>query len=315
MGVAQEPQQPKKAARGPTRKVILASLLLVLVVGVWLSYRYWVSLRALGDESTNIVFIGVDTPLWDQVAGEENSGGYPLTFGQYGYTADAVFVGTIHPLRRSSHLLALPPDLVVTLPDGSEGRLKAVFAAGGVPAVESVVEKLLGIPIHYYVLIDYAGFTELVDAIGGVDVDVTTPVRYYHEGKLIFELEEGMQRLLGSEALHYVRYRRETESDLGRLERQQEFIMGLTDELCQAASFTQLPKLARYMEGLVDTNLRWEDGLRMATILLRRKALDIDVTMLPVQETEAGFLPEPDGIEEVVRDLFYNPSWQQMPSR
>lgn len=91
--------------------------------------------------------------------------------------------------------------------------------------------------------------------------------------------------------------------------------MGLTDELCQAASFTQLPKLARYMEGLVDTNLRWEDGLRMATILLRRKALDIDVTMLPVQETEAGFLPEPDGIEEVVRDLFYNPSWQQMPSR
>ncbi|NMB11753.1 MAG: LCP family protein [Firmicutes bacterium] len=313
MGVAQEPQQPNKAARGPARKVImLASLLLVLVAGVWLSYRYWISLRSLGDESTNIVFIGVDTPLWEQAEDGESTTGYASAFGQYGYKADAVFVGTIHPLRKSSHLLALPADLLVTLPDGSEGKLNAVFAAGGVPAVERVVEELLGIPVHYYVLIDYTGFTELVDAIGGVDVDVATPIRYYDKGKLVFELEEGVQRLLGSEALHYVRYRRETESDLGRLERQKELIMSLADELCQAARFTQLPKLARYMEELVDTNLRWEDGLRMATILLRQKALGIDVTTLPVRETETGYLPEPEAIEEVVRHLFHNPSWRKL---
>jgi LCP family protein required for cell wall assembly len=308
MGVAKE---PKDAARGRARRVLLAGLVLVLMVSAWLGYRYWLRLGVLGDESTNIVLIGVDTPIWEQAQGKESTTEYPSAFEQYGYKADAILIGTIHPLRKSFHLLALPSDLLVTLPDGSKGKLNAVFAGGGVPAVERVVEELLEVPIHYYVLVDYDGFTRLVDAIGGVEVDIKAPICYYDEGEIVFELEEGIQRLLGPEALRYVRYRRGTESDLRRLERQQEFIAGLTDQLLEAATIIRLPRLARYLEELVETNLPWEDGLRMATVLMRRQARAVDVNTLPVEETEAGCLPEPEGVREMVAYLFHNPSWDQ----
>ncbi len=314
MGVAEEPGQPRNPDRKRAGRVLLASLVLVLMVATGLVYRYWLQLGVLGDESTNIVFIGVDTPIWEQ-AGGEGATDYPSAFGHYGRKADAVFIGTIHPFRKTFHLLALPPDLLVACSDGGRGELRAVFAAGGVPAVERVVEEVLRIPVHYYVLVDYDGFTELVDIIGGVEVDVATAVRYYDEGKLVFELEEGQKRLLGSEALRYFRYRREAESDVDRLNRQQEFVVELIEELLDTATSSQLPRLARHVEGLVETNLGWEDGLKMASILLRRKAVGIEVTSLPVEETEAGCLPDLEGIEKMVAQLFHNPSWRKVDSR
>ncbi len=311
MGAAQKPQQPRKAGGRTRRKVVIIGLVVLLLAAAWLGYRYWMQLGILGDESVNIVFIGVDAPMEEAVLERDSSGGYTLALGQQGQKADAVFVGTIHPATRKFHLLGLPPELIVTLPDGSEGELRAVFAAGGVPAVEKVAEDLLQIPIHYYVLVDYGGFTELVDAIGGVEVDVKTPIRYYDDGELIFELKEGIQRLLGPEALRYVRYRRGSETDLNRLERQRDFLIQLADEMLQAASIAQLPTLARYVGELVETNLPWEDGIKMASAVLRRNVEGIDVTMLPVEMVEGECLPDPQGIAAVAAQLFYNPSWDK----
>ena len=311
MGTAQKPEQPRTAGGQTRRRLAIIVIAAVLLAAAWFGYRYWVELGILGDESINIVFIGVDAPVEEVVREEDKGGDYSLALTQYGQKADAVFVGTIHPDTRKFHLLGLPPELIVTLPDGSEGELRAVFAAGGVPAVEKVTEDLLQIPIHYYVLVDYSGFTELVDAIGGVEVDVQTPIRYYDDGELVFELKEGFQRLLGPEALRYVRYRRGSEPDLKRLERQRDFIIGLVDEMLEAVTITQLPALARYVGELVETDLPWEDGLKMASAVLRRNVEGIDVTMLPVQTEDGRCLPDTQGIAAVVAELFYNPSWDK----
>ncbi len=311
MGTAQKPEQPRTAGGQTRRKFVIIIMAAILVAAAWFGYRYWAELGILGDESINIVFIGVDAPLEDMVQRQGENGEYSLALPQYGQTADAIFVGTIHPANRKLHLLGLPPELIVTLPDGSEGELRAVFAAGGVPAVEQVTEELLGIPVHYYVLVDYGGFTELVDAIGGVEVDVKTPIRYYDNGELVFELEEGLQRLLGPEALCYVRYRRGSESDLKRLERQRDFIVSLVDKMLEAVTITQLPTLARYVGELVETDLPWEDGLKMASAVLRRNVEGIDVTMLPVEMENDRCLPDMEGIAGVVAELFYNPSWDK----
>ena len=314
MGTAQKPEQPRTAGGQTRRRLAIIVIAAVLLAAAWFGYRYWVELGILGDESINIVFIDVDAPVEETVQvvqGWEEGRDYSLALTQYGQKADAVFVGTIHPDTRKFHLLGLPPELIVTLPDGSEGELRAVFAAGGVPAVEQVAEDLLKIPIHYYVLVDYSGFTELVDAIGGVEIDVQTPIRYYDDGELVFELKEGLQRLLGPEALRYVRYRRGSEPDLKRLERQRDFIIGLVDEMLEAVTITQLPTLARYVGELVETDLPWEDGLKMASAVLRRNVEGIDVTMLPVETVDGRCLPDAQGIAAVVAELFYNPSWDK----
>jgi len=312
MGTAQRPKRPRKAGGQTRRKLVFLGLAAVLLAAAWFGYRYWMELVILGDESVNIVFIGVDGSLEEAVQGKgQDGGGRSAAYAQYGQMADAVFVGTIHPATREFHLLGLPPELIVKLPDGSEGELKAVFAAGGVPAVAQVTGELLKVPIHHYVLVDYSGFTELVDAIGGVEVDVKTPIRYYDEGELVFELNEGLQRLLGKEALRYVRYRKASESDLMRLERQRDFIVRLVNEMLNAVTVTQLPTLARYVGELVETDLPWEDGLKMASAVLRRNEKGIDITMLPVKLEDGRCLPDNEGIAVVVAELFHNPSWDK----
>ena len=312
---SQQPQEPRKLNEGKVgdraRKLVLIAVVLVLLMAGRLSYRYWEELRILGDESINVVFIGVDIPFWEQIETEQSQDDYPPAFSQFGYRADALVVGTIHPIRKSIHFLSLPANLLATLPDGNVGQLKDVFAAGGVPATRQALEELLHIPVHHYVLIDYAGFTSLVDTVGGVELFIAEPIRYYHDGQLVFELEEGTHRLDGSEALRYVRYRPGAHSERARLERQQEFLSALGHQLFQTATIGQLPKLARLADDLVETDLQWEEGLKLAGVLLRQKPHELDVTLLPMDEANTECLPDPQAIRELVAQLFHNPAWRK----
>ncbi|NMB26000.1 MAG: LCP family protein [Firmicutes bacterium] len=314
MNLAQEPHQPeeqttKKEGRARARRVIFLAIVLVLLMASGLAYRYWTEMRILGDESINIVFIGVDTPFWEQVEAKEGLDSYPAAFSQFGYGADALAIGTINPIDKSMHFVSLPANLLAILPEGNVGQLKDVFAAGGVPATQKALEELLNIPVHHYVLIDYGGFTRLVDTIGGVELFVAEPIRYYDDGELVFELETGTHRLDGAEALKFVRYLPGANSERDRLERQQEFLGALGNQLFHTATLSQLPKLAKLADELVETDLRWEEALQIAGVLLRQKRHSFSVMLLPMDETDSESVPDSQAIRALVDGLFHNPTW------
>ncbi len=127
-------------------------------------------------------------------------------------------------------MLSFPRDLLVDIPDIGQGKINSAYSHGAATTIKTV-EALTGEPINHYVIVDFAGFAKLVDEVGGVYLDVDR--RYFNENVgtaatnyADIDLQPGYQRLNGTDALAYVRYRH-TDSDYARIARQQQFLSEL----------------------------------------------------------------------------------------
>jgi LCP family protein required for cell wall assembly len=137
------------------------------------------------------------------------------------------------------------------------------FPAGGIRALQSAIAALLDVPIHYFTLMDFNGFVEMVDAVGGVDVTVETAFNdALYDGLGLegqgFGLDVGEHHLDGYEALAYARSRRAPgESDFTRAGRQQEIIVALRDRVTSsgASLVLQLPRFLGALGDLVVTDV------------------------------------------------------------
>ena len=127
-------------------------------------------------------------------------------------------------------MLSIPRDSRVKIDGHGWDKINHAYAYGGSKLSKSVVEKLLGIPIEYTVVMNFQGFVRMIDALGGVTIDVEKRMYYsdpYDDDRgLYIDLHPGVQKLNGKAAIEYVRYRDE-EGDIGRVARQQKFLTAL----------------------------------------------------------------------------------------
>ncbi len=145
-------------------------------------------------------------------------------------------------------VLALPRDLYVTLCDGTQGRINAATTRpGGRSCLVETVRDLTGLSLSHYVELDLAGFVDLVDAVGGVELTLDEPIR---DERANADLPAGRQRLDGVDALSFVRVRG-IDDDLGRIGRQQEFVQALARELASPSTLANPVRL---------TQAAWEGG-------------------------------------------------------
>jgi LCP family protein required for cell wall assembly len=149
--------------------------------------------------------------------------------------SDTVMLLRADPDGNTISLLSFPRDLIVEVrcPDGgaSLGRINSAYALCGPEGTLETVRHVTGLPIHYLIAVDFNGFREIVDHLGGVWIDVDR--RYYNPQGGIYatiNLWPGYQRLKGSQALDFVRYRH-TDSDLFRLGRQQAFVKAAKQQM------------------------------------------------------------------------------------
>jgi polyisoprenyl-teichoic acid--peptidoglycan teichoic acid transferase len=186
-------------------------------------------------EPENYLIVGIDDA--DRLAPDD-----PVREGRDGLMrSDTIMVLRIDPAEKHASLLSLPRDLWVPYAQtNEEGRINTAIQRGeGRPDVLiQVLNDYLGIPIHHYVQVDFKGFHDLVDAVGGVPVYFPYPAKDDHSGLAIFE--SGCVTLDAEQALAYARSRHYEEeidgewttdqsSDLGRIRRQQDFIRRALD--------------------------------------------------------------------------------------
>ena len=169
---------------------------------------------------------------------------------------DTMIVLTIDPQTKTAGILGIPRDLYVTIPNGDGGtfdeRINTAleygetykYPGGGPKLAEDTIAQNLGINIDHYVIIDFSAFKEVIDSLGGIDVDVPNSLYdpTYSETELpgdYFPLDfsPGMQHMDGRTALGYARSRNTT-SDLDRIQRQQRIIFAVMDK---ALSLDVLP--------------------------------------------------------------------------
>jgi LCP family protein required for cell wall assembly len=168
-------------------------------------------------------------------------------------------------------LLSVPRDLLVEIEPGVEDRINQAYAYGGMEQAKAVMENLTGIPIVRYAIIDFGGFEEVIDALGGITLEVEQPIRVGIEGHRVY-IPAGTQELDGLEALAYARYRGTPCGDLARIERQQQLVGALREEALQWNTVTELPRIAKVMYENVDTNVGIVQAISIGRTLIKNGA-------------------------------------------
>ncbi len=141
--------------------------------------------------------------------------------------SDVVMLAQISPDRTRAAVVSIPRDSWVTIPGHGPNKINAAYSIGGAPLLVATVERLTGVRVDHFAVIDFAGFRSVVDAIGGVDVGVAAPTS---SGGVQFQ--QGVNHLDGEAALVYVRQRHDLPGgDLAREARQQNVLRAVLDRI------------------------------------------------------------------------------------
>jgi len=189
------------------------------------------------------------------------------------HRSDTVMLANLDLRTLQARVLSVPRDLRVRLPEGSYDKLAHAYVYGqqhggaGAEWVESSLHDLLGVEVPYYVLINFDGFVKLVDALGGVDIDVEKPLKYVdHAQNLVIDIPEGRQHMDGEKLLKYVRFRHDAMGDIGRMQRQQKAMRAVLSTLKKRGAYRKLPSVLSALSETFETNFT----LDQLTALARR---------------------------------------------
>lgn len=195
-------------------------------------------LKGEGDGRINILVLGIGGKGWDGP-----------------YLSDTMMVVSIDPRTKDVAMLSIPRDLYVKIPNYGWSKINAADAVGeqrktgsGPDLSQTVVQNILGIPIHYYVRVDFAGFKQAVDTVGGVNINVDKALYDPYYPGTVVNIKPGLQHMNGNLALEYARSRKTT-SDFDRAARQQKVLVALKDKAFSLQTVSNPAKIA----GLIDT--------------------------------------------------------------
>jgi len=198
--------------------------------------------------------------------------------------SDTMMIATVDPKLDKASLLSVPRDTRVRISGYGFDKINAAYAYGGEPLSEKTVENLLGIDIDHYVIINTKSFVKIIDAIGGVDIDVEK--RMYYEdpwdddGGLLIDLYPGIQHMDGKTAVTYVRYR-DSEGDIGRIHRQQKFMEACMDKIVSPDIITKIPAVVREIVDAIETDMTFRQLLELAGAVKAAQQNGLVTEMVP----------------------------------
>ena len=206
--------------------------------------------------------------------------------------SDTLMVATLDPKKDHAALMSIPRDTRVKIKGHGWDKINAAYAYGsakggpeaGEKLTQRTVEDFLGVNMDHYVVINIQAFQKIIDAIGGIDIDVEK--RMYYEdpwdddGGLIIDLQPGMQHMDGKTAVTYVRYRDE-KGDIGRIKRQQKFMAACMEKITSPAIIPKLPAVIREVLGSVKTDLSMRQLLEFAGTLKEAQRNGLKTDMVP----------------------------------
>ncbi len=210
-------------------------------------------------EITNILLLGSDTPL-----------------GSVSVRTDTMIIVSINHENQTASMVSLPRDLFVYHPGKIMARLNTAVSLGGVEQLEQTILYNFGIPIHYYAQIDFDGFEQAVDAMGGVDVAVSCRLQDWRlispeldpeveENWHQFALEPGIHHMDGDTALWYARSRLSS-NDFDRGRRQQQLLHAMLNQGVDLNLVAQAPSLWNTYQDAVETDIDIGRLLQFATL-------------------------------------------------
>lgn len=271
-----------------------------------------------GKERVTILLLGIDQ--------RDDEKGLPTR-------SDTMMLLTIDPTNLTAGLLSIPRDLWVPLGRGrEENKINTAHFFGelekpgsGPDAARRTVSYNFGVPINYYARVDFRGFEQLIDAIGGVTIDVDRAIlddEYPNEkyGITRVYVPVGPQRMSGLTALRYARSRH-ADSDFGRSMRQRKVLQAARDQVLNLGLIPKLPSMFMIVKNSVTTDIPWTTmlaladlGRRIPSSSIESKAID-DSMIIDVNRDGTVLIPDREKIHAVIQEMFYDPQARKEAAR
>ncbi|WP_292612409.1 LCP family protein [Methanobacterium sp. BAmetb5] len=217
------------------KKVVILLLMGIILLAASLSYLLFIPQTNSSSERINILFLGADART-------------PQT---QGYT-DSINILSIDKNTKEVSILSIPRDTKVQIAGKGVDKINSAYAYGDINTTKETVENFLKVRIDYYVLVDFTDFKEMVDSLGGITMNVEphiSAVRPELHGKT------GVSKLTGDEALIYVRFRQDSESEGGRMKRHREAITAIINEALNPSNILQAPTVLNQLRKNVKTDI------------------------------------------------------------
>ncbi|MDR7594392.1 MAG: LCP family protein [Armatimonadota bacterium] len=246
-------------------------------------------------QRVNVLVMGVDVTL--------NNRRQPVNLAR----SDALLLVSFDPATRTASFLSIPRDTRAAIP-GHRGwwKINAAYALGGPELTIRTVEQLLGVRVHRYVKLGPQSFARLIDAVGGVWVDVERDLQYedWWAG-LRVDLKKGRQLLSGEQAMGYARFRHDPLGDIGRVQRQQKVVHALFQRLKEPQTWLRAPQILRAVAENTQTNLTPHEVATLGWFLSRLAPDRIRTETLPGHFAPLFWDPDPERVRALVLEMFY----------
>lgn len=216
------------------------------------------------------------------------------------YRTDTMMVLSLDQTNQTARLISFMRDIYAQIPGYQSYKLNTAYYLGGVQTAKDTISGMFDIPIHHYAIVDFKNFESIIDIAfpNGVQLNVEKEM----SEKIGVALLSGEQRLSGKELLGYARFRADEEGDFGRVNRQQQVIQAVKDELFSLPTILQAPKIAGAFENFVQTDLTAKDELAKVLGLLTNGQPELKTLRIPVEGSytfrsyrHAGSVIEVDG--------------------
>lgn len=245
----------------------------------------------------NILCLGVDY----------NHNAKGIQYSQ-GARSDTIIVLSLQADNRKVTALSIPRDLRVPVTDsGAEDKINAAFSLGGARRARKVVSQFLGVPIDYSLVVKVDAARELVDALGGLNLKVEKDMDYDDNwGNLHIHLKKGPQLLDGKQVVGYCRFRKDAESDFGRMRRQQQVLRVVSARLSHSITPETIEKLVQVVRRNVSSDLAYSKMITLARLFRGMDKNSLKAQSLVVQDDPESFdlLPVPEQNQRQVREIF-----------
>jgi polyisoprenyl-teichoic acid--peptidoglycan teichoic acid transferase len=233
--------------------------------------------------------------------------------------SDTILLIRLDPSRGATAVLSIPRDLKVEIPGHGTDKINAAYADGGPGLAVRTVRQLLGLPINHVVNVNFGGFQRAVNRLGCVYADIDR--HYFNDNHppaggggdyAVIDVAAGYQKLCGSDALNYVRYRH-FDSDLVRAARQQDFVRQAKDQIGVGRIFSDRTELLKIFARYTQTDIRGESAiLRLLKLTVESAKNPIQEVRFPAQEEGDYLTVTPEGLARV-KDLFLNAKGSSRP--
>ncbi|MEG0296665.1 MAG: LCP family protein [Clostridium sp.] len=287
----------KRKPLSKKQKIVISILsvlgVLILVGGAWL-YSLWNAVYEPSEKPqtsndveyevvegiTNVLLIGTDGRTLDEAS-----------------RSDSIIIATLDANQQKTRLTSINRDTLVEIPGHGQQKINAAYAFGGHELLMETISKNFDIKLDKYVAINFWGFENVIDEIGGIEVDVEKG-EIEELNKFIGEStggatspmikETGVQTLDGQQALSYARIRK-NDSGYNRDSRQREVLFKVAEEL-KSVNPIQYPFLLNALKDQVKTNIKPDEAFSLGYTIYKMPVLDIQQVGMPLIDTETGVL-------------------------